>query len=72
MGRKNKLAKVWAERIEACEFSSNVKAWCRYNNVSASQYYYWIKKLNNNIEAEVPGNTSVEWSKVARERLRIS
>lgn len=64
MSRKNNLAKVWAERIEACQASRiNVKAWCRENNISASQYYYWIKKLNN----EIVVNNSVEWAEVSLE-----
>lgn len=67
MSRKNNLAQIWAERIEACQASgSNVKAWCRENNVSASQYYYWIKKLNNNAN-EIVGDNSVEWAKVSLE-----
>lgn len=65
MSRKNNLAQIWAERIEACQASgSNVKAWCRENNVSASQYYYWIKKLNNNAN-EIVGDNSVEWAEVS-------
>ena len=65
MSMKNNLAQIWAERIEACQASgSNVKAWCRENNVSASQYYYWIKKLNNNANKIVADN-SVEWAEVS-------
>lgn len=64
MSTKNNLAHIWAERIESCRASgSNVKAWCRENDVSASQYYYWIKKLNtNNKNIE---NNSIEWAKVS-------
>lgn len=40
MSRKNNLAQICAERIEAYKASgSNVKAWCRENSVSTSQYY---------------------------------
>lgn len=41
-----------------------MKVWCKNNNVSTGQYYYWIKKLNNNIDSEVTENTSAEWEEV--------
>lgn len=44
MSRKSNLAQIWDERVSDCQVSSiRVKRWCRDNNVSASQYYYWIK-----------------------------
>jgi transposase-like protein len=67
MSRKNNLAQIWAERIKACQASGiNVKAWCGENNVSASQYYYWIRKLNNSSN-ELVGDNSVEWAEVSLE-----
>lgn len=67
MSRKNNLAHIWAERIDACQSSgSNVKTWCRENNVSASQYYYWIKKLHTNAN-EIVEDNSVEWAEVSLE-----
>lgn len=67
MSRKNNLAHIWAERIEACQASeSDVKAWCKENFVSASQYYYWIKKLNHN-DNEIISDKPVEWAEVSLE-----
>lgn len=65
MSRKGSLAQIWAERISACQASGiNVKSWCRDNNVSASQYYYWIKKLNTTVEKNSE-DKSIEWAEVS-------
>lgn len=66
MSTKNNLAQVWAKRIESCQASeNNVKAWCRENDVSASQYYYWVKKLNYNTSNHNIEDNSIEWAEVA-------
>lgn len=65
MSRKSELAQIWAERISACQADgSNIKSWCRDNNVSASEYYYWIKKLNSN-DNEIIEAEGVEWAEVS-------
>lgn len=65
MSRKNNLAQIWADRITACQSSGiNVKKWCKANDVSASQYYYWIKKLNANVD-ETAEDKSIEWAEVS-------
>ncbi|MGL5767187.1 IS66 family insertion sequence element accessory protein TnpA [Clostridium chrysemydis] len=65
MSRKSELAQIWAERISDCQADgSNIKSWCRDNNVSASQYYYWIKKLNAN-DNEIIEGEGVEWAEVS-------
>ena len=37
---------VWAERIAECRGSGkSVRAWCRENEISEKTYYYWQRKL---------------------------
>lgn len=65
MSRKNNLAQIWADRITACQASGiNVRNWCKANDVSASQYYYWIKKLNATVY-EIAEDKSIEWAEVS-------
>lgn len=61
------------ERIEACHATgSSMKTWCRENNLSTNQYYYWIKKLNNNFN-EPTGDNLVQWAEVPLKiKLKIS
>ena len=65
MSTKIKLSQVWAELIEVYKANvSNVKTWCRNNNFSARQYYYWIRKLNNTSTiADVIEGILVQWLK---------
>lgn len=42
----------------------NVKSWFRDNNVSASQYYYSIKKLNTT-DNEIVENKAIEWAELS-------
>ena len=37
---------LWAERIAECRSSGkSVRAWCRENEISEKTYYYWQKRL---------------------------
>ena len=37
---------LWAERIAECRGSGkSVRSWCRENAISEKTYYYWQKKL---------------------------
>ena len=37
---------IWAERIAECRGSGlSVREWCRDNEISEKTYYYWQKKL---------------------------
>ena len=37
---------LWAERIEECRSSDmSVRAWCRENGISEKTYYYWQRRL---------------------------
>ena len=38
--------KLWAERIGDCRSSGmSVRAWCRKNEISEKTYYYWQRRL---------------------------
>ncbi|MDO5522367.1 MAG: hypothetical protein Q4G58_17880 [bacterium] len=49
MAKDNReLATLWKKRIKAYAGSNlNIREWCRQNGVTASQYHYWVKKLNS-------------------------
>ena len=37
---------LWAERIAECRSSGmSVRAWCRENEISEKTYYYWQRRL---------------------------
>ena len=37
---------IWAERIAECRGSDmSVRAWCRENGISEKTYYYWQRRL---------------------------
>ena len=37
---------IWAERIAECRSSGkSVRAWCRENEISEKTYYYWQRRL---------------------------
>ena len=39
-------AQLWAERIAECRGSGmSVRAWCRENKISEKTYYYWQRRL---------------------------
>ena len=38
---------LWAERIAECRSSGkSVRAWCRENEISEKTYYYWQRRLD--------------------------
>ena len=45
----------WAAVIkEARESGLSVRQWCKTNNVTEQQYYYWLKKIRKNITDQMP------------------
>ena len=55
---------LWAERIAECRSSGkSVRAWCRENEISEKTYYYWQRRLYEQMVsaaervdfAEIPG-----------------
>ena len=46
---------IWVENIKACKSSGmTVKAWCESNNVNVKSYYYWLRKLREELCEIVP------------------
>ena len=55
---------LWAERIEECRGSGmSIRGWCRENEISEKAYYYWQRRLYQQMVsaaecvdfAEIPG-----------------
>ena len=45
-----KRVQLWAERIAECRGSGmSVRAWCRGNGISEKTYYYWQRRLYQQI-----------------------
>ena len=43
-------SEIWAERIRECRSSGkSVRAWCREHEISEKTYYYWQRKLYQQI-----------------------
>ena len=70
---------IWAERIAECRGSGlSVREWCRDNEISEKTYYYWQKKLYQQMIsaaeevsfAEVP--REVQTGRCAKVTARIS
>ena len=50
----------WADIIhDRCESGMNVSKYCELNDISKNSYYYWLKKLNENV-LETSGVTFAE------------
>lgn len=40
----------WADIIhDHCESSTNVSEYCKMHDISKNSYYYWLKKLKENV-----------------------
>ena len=56
----------WAAVIkEARESGLSVRQWCKTNNVTEQQYYYWLKKIRKNITDQMPFEESQPENKTA-------
>ena len=62
---------LWAERIAECRSSGmSVRAWCRENEISEKTYYYWQRRLYQQMVsatecvdfAEIPRGVQTEQS----------
>ena len=73
--RNNELMLLWKQRIAARTASNlSIREWCSENNVSPSQYHYWIKKINkiNSNEANPDEIQLVEVSlKAQKQKITI-
>ena len=56
---------LWAERITECRGSGlSVREWCRGNEISEKTYYYWQKKLYQQV---ISTAEEVSFAEVPRE-----
>ena len=55
---------LWAERIAECRSSGkSVRAWCRENEISEKTYYYWQRRLYQQIISAAEG---VDFAEIPR------
>ena len=55
---------VWAERIAECRSSGkSVRAWCREKEISEKTYYYWQRRLYQQI---VSATERVDFAEIPR------
>ena len=53
--------RVWAERIAECRSSGkSVRAWCREKEISEKTYYYWQRRLYQQMVSTAEGVDFVE------------
>src|SRR5690554_3474396 len=51
---------IWQERVERCRASGTIiAAWCRENEVSEHQMYYWLRKIRSEDSDQVA--SEVHW-----------
>ena len=56
---------LWAERIAECRSSGkSVRAWCRENEISEKTYYYWQRRLYQQMVSAAEG---VDFAEIPRE-----
>ena len=56
---------LWAERIAECRSSGkSVRAWCRENEISEKTYYYWQRRLYQQM---VSATERVDFAEIPRE-----
>lgn len=50
----------WIERIQQCRSSGlSVRKWCERNAIPTPTYYYWLKRIRNEICDTITQNESV-------------
>ena len=55
---------LWAERIAECRSSGkSVRAWCREKEISEKTYYYWQRRLYQQMESTAEG---VDFAEIPR------
>ena len=55
---------LWAERIAECRSSGmSVRAWCRENEISEKTYYYWQRRLYQQMISATQG---VDFAEIPR------
>ena len=56
---------LWAERIAECRSSGmSVRAWCRENEISEKTYYYWQRRLYQQM---ISAAQRVDFAEIPRE-----
>ena len=56
---------IWAERIAECRSSGkSVRAWCRENEMSEKTYYYWQRRLYQQM---ISAPQRVDFAEIPRE-----
>ena len=72
---------LWAERIAECRSSGkSVRAWCRENEISEKTYYYWQRRLYQQMVstaervdfAEIPRGVQIGQSSGAAAKISLS
>ena len=52
----------WIERIQQCRSSGlSVRKWCERNAIPTPTYYYWLKRIRNEICDTITQNESVSF-----------
>ena len=55
---------LWAERIAECRSSGkSVRVWCRENEISEKTYYYWQRRLYQQLASTAEG---VDFAEIPR------
>ena len=56
---------IWAERITECRSSGkSVRAWCKENEISEKTYYYWQRRLYQQM---ISAPQRVDFAEIPRE-----
>ena len=72
---------LWAERIAECRSSGkSVRAWCRENEISEKTYYYWQRRLYQQMVstaervdfAEIPQGVQIGQCSSAAAKISLS
>src|SRR5690606_40841733 len=62
---------MWQERVDQCRASGmSVAAWCRENEVSEQQMYYWLRKFRSEETDAVEDD--IQWIQLDRKSTRLN
>ena len=62
----------WKQWITECQSSGmNVDDWCSQHNVSRNSYYYWLRRIREEICENLPASVSAPENPAAFKRLEI-